>query len=54
LLILVLLTSVSKSDEGFVEEEGEPVSKVLNDIDPKLFPILLPFNGCKPNGHPSF
>jgi hypothetical protein len=45
---------VSKSDEEFVEEEGEPVSKVLNDIDPKLFPILLPFNGCKPNGHPSF
>jgi len=47
---------VSKSDEEFVE--GESVSKVLNDIDPELFPLLtisiLACSGCKPSGHPSF
>lgn len=49
---------MSKSDEESVEEEGEPVSKVLNDIDPELLPFLtnsiLSFSGCKPRGHPSF
>lgn len=29
------LTSVSKSEEESVEEVGEPVSIVLNDIDPE-------------------
>lgn len=51
------LTSVSKSDEESVEELGEPVSKVLNEIDPEKSPILanpiLTFSGCKPRGHPS-
>jgi len=45
---------VSKSDEESVEE---PVSKVLNDIDPEKSPFLaiptLTFRGCKPRGQPS-
>lgn len=58
ILVNVLLTSVSKSDEESVEEDGEPVSKVLNDIDPPfslfLTNSILAFTGCsKPRGHPS-
>jgi len=48
---------VSKSDEESVEEVGEPVIKVLNDIDPEKFWFLanptLTFRGCKPRGQPS-
>jgi hypothetical protein len=55
--LLILLTSVSKSDEEAVEEVGEPVSKVLNDIDPERWRFLtsptLTFRGCKPRGQPS-
>lgn len=56
--LAVELTSVSKSEEESVEEVGEPVSKVLNDTDPKLSPWFLAkpalkFRGCKPRGHPS-
>lgn len=50
------LTSVSRSDEESVEELGEPVSKVLNEIEPEKSPILanpITFSGCKPSGHPS-
>lgn len=52
-----LLTSVSKSDEESVEEVGETVSIVLNDIDPEKSPFLgsptRTFKGCKPRGQPS-
>ena len=48
---------MSKSDEESVEEVGEPVIKVLNDIDPEKFWFLanptLTFSGCKPRGQPS-
>jgi len=53
---------VSKSDEESVEEGGEAVSNVLNDIDPVPVPALslfltnsvLAFTGCsKPRGPPS-
>jgi len=53
---------VSKSDEESVEEDGEAVIKVLNDIDPVPVPAfslfltnsILAFTGCsKPRGHPS-
>jgi hypothetical protein len=55
--LLILLTSVSKSDEESVEEVGEPVIKVLNDTDPEKsrFPAkpTLTFSGCNPRGQPS-
>jgi hypothetical protein len=48
---------VSRSDEESVEEVGEPVIKVLNDLDPEKSPFLaiptLAFRGCKPRGQPS-
>ena len=51
------LTSVSKSDEETVEELGEPVMKVLKEVEPEKSLFLtnptLVFNGCKPRGQPS-
>lgn len=35
---------LSKSEEKFEEDEGEPVSKVMDEIDPR-------FRGCNPKGH---
>lgn len=50
-------TSVSRSEEESVEEEGEPVIKVLKESDPLNPRFLtcpaLTFNGCSPSGHPS-
>jgi hypothetical protein len=52
-----ILTSVSRSEEEMVEEVGEPVSKVLNEIDPDKSRFLtnptLAFSGLNPKGHPS-
>ena len=48
---------MSKSEEESVEQVGELVSKVLNDIDPEKSGFLakptLALSGCRPSGQPS-
>lgn len=48
---------MSKSEEESVEHVGEPVSKVLKEIEPEKSRFLgnptRALSGCRPSGHPS-